>query len=137
MATFVALTMHGWWFAGRQVMVVLPLAALAVAWWTGQDRRRPVLLAVAGGFGVLAFGWLVADGAAGRVTWAVDFTATTNPLYRAWRLVLPDYLTMGAWTWVLHGAWLVALAAWAAVAGGAGQRLAGFRRLRTRELRRA
>ena len=34
-ATFVALTMHGWWFAGRQVVVVLPLAALAVAWWTG------------------------------------------------------------------------------------------------------
>ena len=88
-ATFVALTMHGWWFAGRQVVVVLPLAALAVAWWTGRDRRRRLLLAVAGGFGVLAFGWLVAEGAAGRVTWAVDFAATTNPLYRAWRLALP------------------------------------------------
>ncbi|HEX2374427.1 MAG TPA: hypothetical protein VHO93_10650, partial [Actinomycetota bacterium] len=48
-ATFVALTMHGWWFAGRQVVVVLPLAALAVAWWTGPDHRRRVLLAVAGG----------------------------------------------------------------------------------------
>ena len=46
-ATFVALTMHGWWFAGRQVVVVLPLAALAVAWWTGPDHRRRVLLAVA------------------------------------------------------------------------------------------
>jgi hypothetical protein len=31
-ATFVALTMHGWWFAGRQVVVVLPLAVLTVAW---------------------------------------------------------------------------------------------------------
>jgi hypothetical protein len=136
-AAFVALTMQGWWFGGRQVVVVLPLAVLAVAWWAGRDPRRPVLLAVAGGVGVLAQVWLVLDGAAGRVTWAVDPTATTNPLYRAWRLVLPDYLAMSWWTWALHGAWLVALAAWAAVAAGAGHRLAGFRRLRSRELRRA
>jgi hypothetical protein len=113
-ATFVALTMHGWWFAGRQVVVVLPLAALAVAWWVGRDRRRRLLLAVAALGGVLAFGWLVAEGAAGRVTWAVDFAATTNPLYRAWRLVLPDYLAMSWRTWALHAAWLVALLAWAA-----------------------
>ena len=81
--------------------------------------------------------WLVLEGATGRITWAVDPTATADPLYRAWRLVLPDYLAMSWWTWVLHGAWLVALAAWAAVAAGAGHRLARFRRLRRRELRRA
>jgi hypothetical protein len=136
-ATFVALTMHGWWFAGRQVVVVLPLAALAIAWWAGRDGHRRLLLAVAGGVGVLAQLWLVAEGATGRVTWAVDFAATANPLYRAWRLALPDYLAMSWWTWALHGAWLVALAAWAAVAAGAGQRLAGLRRLGRRELRRA
>jgi hypothetical protein len=136
-ATFVALTMQGWWFGGRQVVVVLPLAVLAVAWWAGLDPRRPVLLAVAGGVGVLAHVWLVLEGAAGRITWAVDPTATADPLYRAWRLVLPDYLAMSRWTWALHGAWLVALAAWAAVAAGAGHRLARFRRLRSRELRRA
>jgi hypothetical protein len=38
-ATFVALTMHGWWFAGRQVVVVLPLAALAV-WAVAAARGR-------------------------------------------------------------------------------------------------
>ena len=135
-ATFVALTMHGWWFAGRQVVVVLPLAALAVAWWTGRDRRRRLLLAVAGGFGVLAFGWLVAEGAAGRVTWAVDFAATANPLYRAWRLALPDYLAMSWWTWVLHVAWLAGLAAWAVVAARPRQGRPGLRRRRNRELTR-
>jgi hypothetical protein len=117
-ASFVALTMHGWWFAGRQVVVVLPLAALAIAWWAGADRRRRLLLAVAGGVGVLAQLWLVAEGAAGRVTWAVDFTATANPLYRAWRLALPDYLAMSWRTWALHGAWLVVLTAWAVAARG-------------------
>jgi hypothetical protein len=135
-ATFVALTMHGWWFAGRQVVVVLPLAALAVAWWTGRDRRRRLLLAVAGGFGVLAFGWLVAEGAAGRVTWAVDFAATANPLYRAWRLALPDYLAMSWWTWVLHVAWLAGLAAWAVMAARPRKGRPGLRRRRNRELTR-
>jgi hypothetical protein len=132
-ATFVALTMHGWWFAGRQVVVVLPLAALAIAWWTGRERRRRLLLAVAALGGVLAFGWLVAEGAAGRVTWAVDFAATTNPLYRAWRLALPDYLAMSWRTWALHAAWLVALAAWAVVAARPRQIRPRLRRLRTRE----
>jgi hypothetical protein len=135
-ATFVALTMHGWWFAGRQVVVVLPLAALAVAWWAGPGRGRRLLLAVAGGVGVLAQLWLVAEGAAGRVTWAVDAAASANPLYRAWRLALPDYLAMSWWTWTLHGAWLAALAVWAVAAARGRQGRTAFRRLGGRELTR-
>jgi hypothetical protein len=135
-ATFVALTMHGWWFAGRQVVVVLPLAALAVAWWAGPGRGRRRLLAVAGGVGVLAQLWLVAEGAAGRVTWAVDAAASANPLYRAWRLALPDYLAMSWWTWTLHGAWLAALAVWAVAAARGRQGRTAFRRLGGRELTR-
>jgi hypothetical protein len=136
-ATFVALTMHGWWSPGRQVVVVLPLAALAVGWWTGVNGRpaagpaggdgasaagwtavpgRVVALAVAGGLGVVAYGWLLADGLAGRVTWAVDFFRTGNPAYRAWRLLLPDYLAVTWATWALHSAWLVVLTVWAAAA---------------------
>jgi hypothetical protein len=159
-ATFVALTMHGWWSPGRQVVVVLPLAVLAVAWWAGVDGRpagttaglaavaaggtaagdpgaearppagavaavagraavpgrRVAALAVAGGLGVVAYGWLLADGLAGRVTWAVDFFRTGNPAYRAWRLLLPDYLAVTWATWALHAAWLVVLTAWAAAA---------------------
>jgi hypothetical protein len=92
---------------------------------------------VAGGVGLLAQGWLVAEGAAGRITWVVDFAATGNPLYRAWRLVLPDYLAMSWWTWALHGTWLVVLTAWAVAASRAGQRRPRLRRLRSRKLRRA
>ena len=83
-ATFVALTMHGWWFAGRQVVVVLPLAALAVAWWAGPDRRRRLLLAVAGWGGVLAFGcgWsprAPPGGSPGRSTSPPPPTRCTGP----------------------------------------------------------
>ncbi|HEU4397113.1 MAG TPA: hypothetical protein VFU54_04630 [Actinomycetota bacterium] len=124
-ATFLALTMHGWWFPGRQVVVVLPLAVLAVACWAGGPAagpraglpgRRRLVVAVSGGVGVVAYAWLVADGLAGRVTWTVDFFATGNPAYWAWRLVLPDYLAVTTATWVLHAAWLVVVAVWAAAA---------------------
>jgi hypothetical protein len=114
-ATFLALTMHGWWFPGRQVVVVLPLAVLAVARWASSRRRR-LAVAVGGGVGVVAYAWLVADGLTGRVAWAVDAVATGNPAYRAWRLVLPDYLTVTSATWVLHAAWLAVVAGWAAAA---------------------
>jgi hypothetical protein len=89
-ATFVALTMHGWWWPGRQVVVVLPCVALALAWWAGgaPARLRGVLLA--GAAGLLAYGWILVEGWQGERTWAVDFFDTANPVYRAWRLLLPD-----------------------------------------------
>jgi hypothetical protein len=139
-ASFVALTMHGWWWPGRQVVVVLPAGALALAWWMDSDRaggrcssgrdgpagpaparRRLMAVAALGAAGVVSFAWLVADGIGLRVSWVVGFEGTGNPLYRAWRHLLPDYREPGAWTWWLHGAWLAALAA-LALAGWRGER---------------
>jgi hypothetical protein len=109
-ATFVALTMHGWWWPGRQTVVVLPALVLAVAWWAGSPgaaprRLRLLLTGVLGGLGVVNFAWVVADGWAQRINWAVEFLRTTSPVYRATRLFMPDYRELGAGGWVLHGAW--------------------------------
>jgi hypothetical protein len=114
-ATFIALTMHGWWWPGRQVVVVLPALVLAIAWWVGRHRAARSVLAAAGLAGIVAFGWVVVEGLAGRLTWVVDFASTTYPLYRAARFVLPGYMNPGTATWVLHGAWVaaaIALAWW-------------------------
>jgi hypothetical protein len=114
-ATFVALTMHGWWWPGRQIVVVAPVLILAVAWWVDSVRPARIWLVVSGAIGVATYVWLVVEGSLGRITWIVDFFETTNPLYRAWRTVLPDYMNMDAWAWIGHGAWIVvcaALAAW-------------------------
>lgn len=113
-ATFVALTMHGWWWPGRQTVVVLPVVVSIVAWWVDRHARRQTVLAVGGALGLVMIGWLLAEVAAGAVTLIVDFEAATNPLYRAWRTVLPDYRSPGVTTWVLHGAWIAAAtgAAW-------------------------
>ncbi len=115
-ATWVALTMHGWWWPGRQVVVVVPCLVLAVAWWAGRTRVPRALTALAGAFGALVWAWLVVEVLDRQRTLIFDFESTSNPLYRAWRLSLPDYRHPGAWDGFLQAAWFVALAATALVA---------------------
>ena len=63
-ATFVALTMHGFWWPGRQVVVVLPMAVLLVARWA------PVRLLVAGVVvGGALWWWLVLGDSTFVVHW--------------------------------------------------------------------
>jgi hypothetical protein len=115
-AVFVALTMQGWWFPGRQVVVVLPAAVLAIAWWARDGGRRLAWALALGAVGVLAYGWVVVEGLMGRIAWVVDLQQTTNPLYRSWREALPDYLHVSAATWALHWAWAAGLVVLAVVA---------------------
>jgi hypothetical protein len=115
-ATWVALTMHGWWWPGRQTVVVLPCLVLAVAWWTSQlrdpvARRVRAALALLTAAAVAMWGWLLVDVFARRVTLIVDFERTRSPLYRAWRVLLPDYRDPTSATVALTVIWLAALAA--------------------------
>ncbi len=145
-ATFVALTMHGYWWPGRQVVVVLPLAAVVVSVWITRlapAARRPVA-AVAGVLsvgGVAAYAWLLVAGwSVGRqprLTWVSAPDLFAGPVDQALRGLLPDYREPGGGTWVRHGVWLAVLAAlavagWRSVRSGPGravpaQPLAGFR----------
>jgi hypothetical protein len=104
-ATFVALTMQGWWFPGRQLVVVLPLAAILIAWWARGGGWRLITFAALGAVGVLAQAWVVVEGLRGDITWVVTLQQTANPLYRAWREVLPSYLAENGATWILHWSW--------------------------------
>jgi hypothetical protein len=110
-ATFVALTMHGWWWPGRQTVVVLPAVVLAVAWWAGRRPHAGVIVGVLGALGASVYLWLVAQAVAGDLTIVVSFESVTHPLVRAWRLVLPDYRDLRAGDWARHAAWLAAAAA--------------------------
>ncbi|MGH2769228.1 MAG: hypothetical protein ACRDJF_01710, partial [Actinomycetota bacterium] len=105
-ATFLALTMHGWWWPGRQVVAVLPAGMVAVARWTGRRPRRPLLVVGVGALGLLTYAQVAWEGSVGGLTWAVDFFETSNPWYRAWRLLLPDYRNFSGATWALHGLWI-------------------------------
>jgi hypothetical protein len=102
--------MHGWWWPGRQVVVVAPCLVLAVAWWAARVRVARALVAAGAAFGVLAWGWLVVEVLDRRRTLIVDFEGTRNPLYRAWHAVLPDYRDGGLDDWALQAVWLAVLA---------------------------
>jgi hypothetical protein len=88
-ATFVALTMHGWWWPGRQTVVIAPLLAIAIAWWVAQVRWAPVALGVGAVLGVGSWAWTLWEAGTRRHTLVVDFMATSNPWYRLWRHALP------------------------------------------------
>lgn len=126
-ATFVALTMHGWWWPGRQVVVVVPCLVLTVAWWFGTvlgvgdpahgrsaasaTRRWRGWFLAATAFGVVAWAWLLVEVARGTSTVVLDFARTTNPLSRVWRLLLPDLRVLAAVDIARQGVWVVVLAA--------------------------
>ena len=110
-ATFAALTMHGWWWPGRQLVVVLPLAVLTVAAWAAVSRRRLAAVAALGATGVVTYAWFVVEAYWSGLTWVVDFFETSNPLVQAWRLVLPDFWQENAATWPLAALWTVVLGA--------------------------
>ncbi len=114
-ATFVALTMHGVWWPGRQVVVVLPCAVLATAWWVDRMGRRALLVVAALGVAGMAL-WATLLWQEAFAGWAliIDVDRWANPLVGAWRRTLPDNRDGGPTAGALQVAWTVALAGLAA-----------------------
>jgi hypothetical protein len=107
-ATFVAMTAQGYWVPGRQVVVILGCAVIVVAWWVTRVRAVRLLTAL-GLLGVFSYLWLAVETSVGPLRLIVDWFKTANPFYRAWRWVLPDYVSPSMWTWPLHGLWVALL----------------------------
>lgn len=126
-ASFVALTMNGYWFPGRQLVVILPLVLLVILAWL---QRAPDLVrggaAVLAWLGVLAHVALLVDGHRGDVTW-VNVARVGNisePLHGWWVEVLPDYRAPdNTGLWWAHVAWLAVFAAAAVLAWNVSARL--------------
>jgi hypothetical protein len=120
-ATFVAVTMHGFWWPGRQVVVVLPLAVVAILWWLSRLRARWALAAgLAALVGVGYYALLLGTGLAGDTTWvhAPDRTDLHQPM--AW--LLPDNREQDAGDHALLGLYTVVALAVAAAAWLSGWR---------------
>jgi hypothetical protein len=117
-ATWVAVTMAGFWWPGRQLVIVLPLAVVAILWWLAEVAGPKVWVAAAvlGATGVAAFVTLLIDGYAGQITWVSGFQHVDDPQYAALRPLLPDYRTVDTGMWIRHGI-CIALVAALALAG--------------------
>lgn len=109
-AVFIALTMHGYWWPGRQVVVIAPLLVLACAvflhhTWRLGNRAWMWGAAVLAAIGVSIQVWLTVTGLRQDVTWV---HASNHPIplpYGALRFLLPDYRQFDGTTWVLHLIW--------------------------------
>lgn len=111
-ATFVALTMHGYWWPGRQVVVVVPCLVLATAWWVDRLGARAVVVVAALGLAGMGL-WASVLWRAAFADWTliVDVDRWANPVVGAWRRTLPDGRDDDLTSTVLQAAWLVAGAA--------------------------
>jgi hypothetical protein len=123
-ATWVAFTMHGFWWPGRQVVVVLPLVLVATLWWAGH-LAGPLQRALAGvlaAAGVVATAALLVDGRARELTWVSGFESVDDPLYAWARVLLPDYREPSTGMWLRHGMWVVVAVALAVLGWRQGAR---------------
>ena len=102
-ATFLALTMHGFWWPGRQLVVVLPVGLLVLLRWAAESLARTRWLMGLGVVGVAAYAGLLVEGWVGELTWVHGMeTAAGHGLLR---VLLPHYREPGVATWVAHVAW--------------------------------
>ena len=125
-ATFVVITMMGWWFPGRTLVTVFPLLPIPLVLVAARGGRVWLTDLVA--LGVYSLAVTAALAQAGRsreVVIAVDPFEMQAVFFRGVAGLFPQYTSWTSETWLLTIAWLglggVALAAWAAWA------LAGWR----------
>lgn len=111
-ATFIALTMHGYWWPGRQVVVILPLLVLACAIAL---HRAPtwrvsiyVATAVAALVGFAYQAWLLIAGRSGALAWVLAPDDTPPTPLNFLREALPNYRVLLATDWALHTTWAAA-----------------------------
>ena len=91
MATWIAVTMHGWWFPGRHLVHALPCAVLAIAWWLDRIAVGRVVAWAGVVVGVTSSLWLAAQAAFADVTLVFDPWATTDPVLRLMQPLLPEH----------------------------------------------
>ena len=90
-ATWVALTMHGFWWSGRQVVPILPLVVMSVAVLVQRIRGLLWPVVLLGLVGLFNWAWIAIEASTGRRALIVDHEDTANPLYQAWKQLLPDH----------------------------------------------
>lgn len=110
-ATFVVITMMGWWFPGRTMVTVFPLFSIPIVLVLRQSGRWLKALASALAiYSIAITGALAYAGHKGEVVIAVDPFEMKSPVFRVTGAFLPDYRLWNAETYLLNGMWLLLLA---------------------------
>lgn len=107
-ATFVVITMMGWWFPGRTLVTVLPLMVLPLTLLTlAIPIRVRAVVAVLAACGALITAGLAYAAYTGEVVIAVDPFDMGFPPFQGLSWLFPDYRSWTGTTWALTVFWLV------------------------------
>ena len=106
-ATFVAITMMGWWFPGRTMLTVLPLLVLPVVLLVSRASQwGRVAVALLGVVTLATTYGLAVAGRAEEITIAVDPFDIAYPLFQGLSGLFPLYTWWTVETWWLTYFWL-------------------------------
>jgi hypothetical protein len=107
MATFVAITMMGWWFPGRTMVTVIPLLALPLALLIDRFGRPAMIAAsVAAAYSFAVTVVLAQAGHSREIVIAVDPFELSSPVFAALSPLFPQYTSWTTETRLLTAAWL-------------------------------
>lgn len=125
-ATFVVITMMGWWFPGRTLVTVFPLLPIPLALLAMRcGRWGQTALGVLGLYSLGVTAALAEAGRSREVVIAVDPFDMGANLFQGISRLFPQYTSWTVETWVLTVLWLalggLALAAWVALDGRRGR----------------
>lgn len=109
-ATWVALTMHGFWWSGRQVVPILPIVVIGVASLVDRVRSLVVPVVVVSVWGLFNWTWMSIEASTGRRALIVDHEDTENPVFQAWKELLPDHRVDGVLDQLMTAGWGVVFA---------------------------
>ena len=121
-ATFVAITMMGWWFPGRTLVTVFPLLPIPLVLVAARGSTAwRVALVVLGAYSLAVTAALALAGRSREVAIAVGPWEMEAGLFRVFDGVFPQYTAWTTETWLLTVTWLaaggLALAAWGTLGG--------------------
>ncbi len=104
-ATWVALTMHGWWWSGRQIVPILPLVVVAISVLVDHVRSLLWPTALLGLVGLFNWTWMAVEASTDRRALIVDHEETANPIFQAWKELLPDHRVDAQWDQIMTIVW--------------------------------
>mgnify|MGYP003325039762 CR=1 FL=1 len=105
-ATWVALTMHGWWWPGRQLVVILPAAIILLAILSEKHKVWRWYIFSGGVVAITGWIWLAVEAQTGRRTLIVDFEETGYPIYRFLFSIFPNFRDFGTKSALLNILWI-------------------------------